>query len=763
MQKKKDSSLPTSMSRNFQCAALGAQHNPLVIDDDENLLRDLARRTRRIKEEAQTGRRLAEWVASHARQRGSNERESPSEDDHREVQIENALEEGISSIIDLTGDDTPIIEKRVTVPRQDVRHITSCDLANGIRIRPGMTVELNNPIGASEIQFLKVADIIRLGLGPEIVIRGPGFTRTRHLDGMLLPKLNEVAMVAEFRGSSGRQCEEEVMFEVKSTDIRRARALRITSAPFPEYRFSDSEYASNGRRWVEQNSILVCRYRYDIHYHRDSDKPHEWAFLRICEEDADPDFRMSNESNLNRWRGGKVPGGSYTPYGLSHPVLDLESGPSSYGRTISLFSPGQRYTAGDVFSGAGGASRGIERAGVQLLFAVDNWPPAVESLRSNFGRSHVFDLDVTDFITSSDTQHRVDILHLSPPCQFWSPAHTVAGKNDEHNIAVLFSCTHLVENHKPRLFTVEQTFGILSPRFKEFFNTFLHGFTKLGYSVRWKVLPLASYGVPQLRKRLIMIGSAPGERLPPFPPPTHNKDGTGGLKPWTTPKSVLASLSPNLVHKLHEPGLSKRFDPPKKPWDPTQLAKTITTDGGRNYHWDGERDFTLLEYAVLQGFPTWYKFEGAYIKKQIGNAFAPSVVKVLYDHLVDWLLVQDGFDPSARRSPRAGMPSDVSSDKYICLDDNNNNHYNVTAGSTNGSSTRRLSDIVRQFDQAAENENRNDELMDLNGLSDTETLRGDEMDHGIAKEIELGGDCVVDLIMEGWGRGTAADPCVLSD
>lgn len=622
-----------------------------------------------------------------------------------------------------------------------------------------MAIELKNPIGPFGIQFLRIVNIFRLGLGSETVVRGLGFARTRQLDGMLLPKLNEVAMVAELRGSSGGQCGEDAMLEVESTNIRGARVLRVTSAPFPEHRFSDAEYVSKGRMWVEQNSALVCRYRYNIYYHDGSDKPHEWALLRICEDDADPEFRMSNENNLNRWRGGKLPGGSYTLGESSHPVLDLESGSPGHVRTTSL-SPGQRYTAGDVFSGAGGASRGIERAGVQLLFAVDHWSPAVGSLRSNFRESRVYDMDVTNFITSKDTQWRVDILHLSPPCQFWSPAHTVAGKNDEHNVAVLFACTHLVENHKPRLFTVEQTFGILSPKFREFFNTFLHGFTKLGYSVRWKIVPLASYGVPQLRRRLIMIGSAPGERFPPFPPPTHNKDGTYGLKPWATPKSVLSSISPSFTHSLHEPHLSKRFNPPKVPWDPTKLAKTITTNGGQNYHWDGERDFTLLEYAVLQGFPTWHKFEGAYIKKQIGNAFAPSVVKVLYDHLVDWLLVQDGFDPLARRSLVAGIPKNVSPEKYICLNESSNtNHTNNTSNPL----AYRLSEVVRQLNHAAKDESGTYDMMDLDELSDTETLRGEEEGgHGATMEVNMKRDNIVDLTMEGWGRGTAVDPCVLS-
>jgi DNA (cytosine-5)-methyltransferase 1 len=419
---------------------------------------------------------------------------------------------------------------------------------------------------------------------------------------------------------------------------------------------------------VENNSPLVCRFRFDVHYHGACEKPYEWALVKIGENEAESGYKIPEEQNLNRWRGGKVPGGSHKPDGISHPMVDLDSETSS-GAKLSTLSPGQRYTAGDVFAGAGGASRGIERAGVKLLFAVDHWSPAVRSLRSNFPWSQIYDMDVYDFITSDDTRRDVDILHLSPPCQFWSPAHTVPGQNDEANQAILFCCTDLIEKFRPRLFTVEQTFGILSPRFREFFHTFLNGFTTHGYSVRWKILHLSNYGVPQLRKRLIMIGSAPGERLPPFPPATHSKDGAGGLKPWTTPFSVLAPIPATFPNPLHRPHLRRRFDPPKTPWDPTRLARTITCSGGQNYHWSGERDFTLLEYAVLQGFPTWHRFEGQYVKKQIGNAFAPSVVKVLYEHLAEWLLEEDGFDPSVGRVGRAEIPEGLAPGGFVDLVD----------------------------------------------------------------------------------------------
>lgn len=651
----------------------GGASNPHLIDDDEEL-DDAETRNRQIEQEAETGRRLAELAAASFNNNIADDdgRASPDSgsDLDQEEWIEEALEGDIAEIIDLTDDDDDA--SRILIDtlgiREEEHHLGSYRLPSGDKVQAGMTVELGNAHGPHGIQFLRVKAIVRVGWDTEIKIRGLGFKRTREWNGMLPPKLNEVAMVAELRSWTRQQWQEQALVDVEASKIQRVRHLRITNAPFPEHRFEHSEYSDQGKEWVEDNSLLVCRFRYDIHYHANSEKPYEWALIKISEGEADADYRIPDEQNLNRWRGGKVLGGSHNPHGFSQPVIDLDQ-PSVTAQAPSL-SPGQRYTAGDVFAGAGGASRGIERAGLKLEFAVDNWELAVRSMKSNFPQTQIYDMNVYNFITSDDTRRDVDILHLSPPCQFWSPAHTVAGRNDEQNQAVLFSCTDLIAKFRPRLFTVEQTFGLLSPKFTQFFNTFLNGFTVHGYSVRWKIAPLCNYGVPQLRRRLIMIGSAPGERLPPFPLPTHSQDGTGGLKPWATPQSALAHIHLRLNHPLHQrrrPG-GKPFVP-KAPWDPTRLARTITCSGGQNYHWSGKRDFTLLEYAVLQGFPTWHRFEGSYIKKQIGNAFAPSVVKILYDHLVDWLLTEDGFDKAARQAVRAEIPPDLAPEDFVDLVD----------------------------------------------------------------------------------------------
>ncbi|KAJ4298526.1 hypothetical protein N0V88_003556 [Collariella sp. IMI 366227] len=745
----------------------GAMYNPVVIDDDDHL-DNFDTRRRRIEEETQTGIHLAQWVAARRSSRVVSGRYattlSLTEADTEEA-IENVLIDGIAEVIDLTDDDTPATcSARQFIPQEEETIISGYEIP-GLRLRPGINLELNSALGEHKIQFLRIKYIVQRPSG--VVLRGWGFARTRYIDGVL-PRLNEVAMVAELRTSDSRHGDNQGLVDVPLSNVRRARELRITSAPFPEHRFDQYDFVSLGKQWMEEYGPLVCRYSYHVHYHGDNVKPCEWAIIRINETEADNKYTKPDQQNRFSWRGETVPGGSHIP-GVrdnTQPVVDLEAGlgqrTSDYPQRLAH---GQRYTAGDVFAGAGGASRGIERARVRLVFAVDHWSHAAATLRSNFPGTKVYHMPVDEnFLGSESTRYRVDILHLSPPCQFWSPAHTVAGKDDEANKTILFSSAPLVKKYRPRLFTLEQTFGLLSPKFKESFKKFLKGFNELGCSIRWKVTPLANYGVPQLRKRLLIIGSCPGEKLPTFPAPTHGKDvkDADRLLPWATPKSVLASISGVRNNPLHQPHAMRRFNPPKAPWDPTKLARTITTSGGQNYHWDGKRDFTLLEYAKLQGFPRFHKFEGSCIKKQIGNAFAPSVVKVLYEHLVNWLLDQDGIRPSDGHQPFPGAVDAID------LSQDDDTVFSGDEGSDADEEIIHLGDrslhhgpreLAQSFCGQSSTEGSPDSLMDLefvSGLSDLETVRGDY--HRTVPDYNAAP--VIDLTLEG-AESSWENQCVI--
>ena len=135
-----------------------------------------------------------------------------------------------------------------------------------------------------------------------------------------------------------------------------------------------------------------------------------------------------------------------------------------------------------------------------------------------------------------------------------------------------------------------------------------------------------------------MFGSCHGERLPPFPAATHGR--SPGLKPFVTAREVLQRIedTPNVT--LHNPDDMSQLS--ATPWNENGLlVRSITCNGGQNYHPSGQRKLTLREFASFQGFPEDTKFCAPQIQRQIGNAFPPCVVKVFYDHLWEWLLKED--------------------------------------------------------------------------------------------------------------------------
>ena len=167
----------------------------------------------------------------------------------------------------------------------------------------------------------------------------------------------------------------------------------------------------------------------------------------------------------------------------------------------------QRYTFGDGFCGCGGVSRGATIAGLRLEWAFDFEQPMCRSYEKNFPTTEVICTEAFDFATNPDYNARVDVLHLSPPCQFFSPAHTVEGVNDERNTAASLGILELVKKTKPRVVTLENTMGLQQKRHEKYLHGVINQFTTLGFSVRWKVVDLRDFGVPQSRKRLIMIAA----------------------------------------------------------------------------------------------------------------------------------------------------------------------------------------------------------------------------------------------------------------
>ncbi|KAK6068978.1 C-5 cytosine-specific DNA methylase [Seiridium cupressi] len=585
--------------------------------------------------------------------------ESPEADEER---AEEGLRPGIATVTDLT-DDEPSSESVVgetstqTVPEparnRPIEENTLLKELNHdsgkCRLKPGVVVEIVEIKDLYHASYLKIQHIIQTSKG--VVLRGLPFARTRFLRCRLPRYRNEVCLILQIDEDDERDDEIQAAVEVPVTDIIRTRNLRCTNADFPLNRF-ENIYATVEE--IERNGLLCCRWKYQLMYRsaraRESRQaPCQYILAHLRAEELSTARGKANDTaRLNRWRGSKLRGGSYnmnTGQDLrAVERLELESDAST--SWIDKM-PGQRYTLGDMFSGAGGTSLGAQQAGFHVRVACDNAPHACMTHQKNFPQADLREEDIWKFIKEDliwgGKSDHVDVVHLSPPCQFWSPAHTVPGRNDEANIAVLFSCHELIKKLKPRLFTLEQTYGILHPRFEHYFNALIHGFTQLSYSIRWKVVDLLEWGTASRRNRLIMIGACPGESLPTIPPGTHMKNPTPGstLKPLVTVMDAMRRIPPDAT--LH----NKKHIRFKEPWDPEiPLARCITTHGGYgNYHFSGKRDFTLRELATMNGFPTSYQFHPQNAKKQIGNAFPPCGVRVLYTHLLRWLEKEDRVRP----------------------------------------------------------------------------------------------------------------------
>lgn len=173
----------------------------------------------------------------------------------------------------------------------------------------------------------------------------------------------------------------------------------------------------------------------------------------------------------------------------------------------------RRYTFGDSFCGAGGTTCGAVKAGLAPKWAFDLDEVAMRTYQFNFGETGVQARceHVSDFLAAAKRWRRrfmIDIAHLSPPCQPFSPANTTPNEElNEKNRAALTSVDDILKLCKPRLATLEEAAGMEHPRHQGWLRKLVTMFVDNGYSVRWEIVSLRRFGVPQTRDRLIVIAS----------------------------------------------------------------------------------------------------------------------------------------------------------------------------------------------------------------------------------------------------------------
>ena len=375
--------------------------------------------------------------------------------------------------------------------------------------------------------------------------------------------------------------------------------------------------------------------------------------------------------------------------------------PATSDPTISLPRVSRPLSFIDIFAGAGGLSLGLEAAGLHPLLAVDAWDDAVETFSGNFSETPVLLGDVAEITAATiarAAEAKPDLIVGGAPCQGFSTVGRRVRSDPRNALFVEFK--RLVGEIGPKYFVLENVMGM---RDMHFIPEVEKAFTDLGYSVTAQIVSAADFGVPQLRRRVLFVGSSDGRffrRMSPCTPAGDHLtvwDAIGDL-PYLGPgetKTVYidppftdyqremragstdlqghtASSHPeHLVEAIsHIPDGGNRRDIPDHlqprsgfhnsysrlaSWAP---AVAVTSNMGkpsatRCIHPFQHRGLTTREGARLQTFPDRFHFQGGLMSQrlQVANAVPPRLASAIGLCLQDDDCWADG--PQVVTSPEA--------------------------------------------------------------------------------------------------------------
>jgi DNA (cytosine-5)-methyltransferase 1 len=211
----------------------------------------------------------------------------------------------------------------------------------------------------------------------------------------------------------------------------------------------------------------------------------------------------------------------------------------------------RQLTCLDLFCGCGGFSLGMERAGFRVLAALDNNSEATDTFRANFSKdTQVFCKDITKFapdkLAAKLGVNHVDVIVGGPPCQGYSTVRQSGSANhgsrvrrDKRRYLYRYFLDY-VAAFRPSVFVMENVMGIQSAAKGKFFTLVQADARKLGYRVHAQAEEAWKLGVPQKRRRQLIIGVRnevpgyfPNELKPAGRAPNNPKlwDAIGDLPP----------------------------------------------------------------------------------------------------------------------------------------------------------------------------------------------------------------------------------------
>jgi DNA (cytosine-5)-methyltransferase 1 len=156
-----------------------------------------------------------------------------------------------------------------------------------------------------------------------------------------------------------------------------------------------------------------------------------------------------------------------------------------------------------LFSGAGGLDLGFHQSGFDTIFANEYDKTIWDTFAHNFPNTKLDKRSIVD-VPSVDVPDSVGIIG-GPPCQSWSEAGAGRGINDKRG-QLFYEYIRILKEKEPLFFLAENVSGILLEKHKEAFDNILKEFKALNYNVSYFLLDANDFGVPQNRKRVIIVG-----------------------------------------------------------------------------------------------------------------------------------------------------------------------------------------------------------------------------------------------------------------
>jgi len=302
----------------------------------------------------------------------------------------------------------------------------------------------------------------------------------------------------------------------------------------------------------------------------------------------------------------------------------------------------RKYSVVSLFAGCGGLDLGFTggfkfldkkypKRNFELNWANDVDQSACITFQKNFNH----DIVCGDIRRILDGQHipslfdqslpsTIDVVLGGFPCQDFSHAGKRRGLNSQRG-NLYQSMAEVIKRTKPLIFIAENVKGLLTMNDGEAVKTIISDFEKLDYHVKFELLLAANFGVPQMRERVIIVGTKKGV-LPPFeyPKPKLTRNN------WVNLKSAIGDLEYSKEGEISNHFWSKakkNKGQGNTTVSATKPGPTMRTEhhGNIEYHWNGKRRLSAREAARIQSFPDNFVFypstSSAY--KQIGNAVPP--------------------------------------------------------------------------------------------------------------------------------------------